>query len=155
MKQIASILPRILSAFVALAFAGCQSYKTPAVPLSPEEKAGRLAEAQIRLSELEPQIARLDAASPDRLAEVVAELGLGDAEFESARRKKTEADKALKQIGYSHLPGHPEYREKARLAKLAEEDLAKRANWIRYQRKRETDLVRDTVSRLKTDAFVQ
>lgn len=149
MNRVNLILSSALAALLALSIAGCQSHRSPAPSLSPEERADRLAQAQARLAELEPKIARLEAAPSAQLAEIVHELGLGDAEFEAARRMKIEADKELKQIGYTHLPGHPQYREKARLVGLSAENLASRANWIRYQLTREGRLVRDTVARLQ------
>ena len=114
---------------------------------------GRIGRTVMRIAKLRKHldvIAVNDLATPEQLAETVHELGLGDAEFKAARQKKAEADKALVQIGYSHLPGHPLYKEKARLAKLAVEDLASRANWIRFQRKRDAELLRDTVTRLES-----
>lgn len=144
--------PLLLTAIFALSAIGCQLPKknSKAAALNPEERAARLAEARTSLAAIEPQITKLEAATPEQLAETVHELGLGDAEFKAARQKKAEADKALVQIGYSHLPGHPLYKEKARLAKLAVEDLASRANWIRFQRKRDAELLRDTVTRLES-----
>lgn len=150
MKRFTPLFSAVLAAFLASSTLGCQSSKSPAASWSPEERAALLAEARTGLAKLDPQIARLESAAPDQLTQVVHELGLGDAAFEAARRKKAEADKALIQIGYSHLPGHPEHKQKARLAELAQEDLAARTNWMRYQRKRDAELLRDTVARLKS-----
>ena len=75
MNRVNLILSSALAALLALSIAGCQSHRSPAPSLSPEERADRLAQAQARLAELEPKIARLEAAPSAQLAEIVHELG--------------------------------------------------------------------------------
>jgi len=127
----------------------CKTTDSPRGRMDPEETRRRLVESRAELSALRLKLDRVEAADPAELPAVIIEQGPADDSFLSLSAQRKSAMKELTNLRYRYLEGHPKIKTQRGLLDELEEELSGKANWIRYQLKREVDVVQDTVDRLE------
>ncbi len=127
----------------------CRTADRPQPHADPEVTELRLKEARARLDGLRSKLDRLAAAQPAEINALVVELGLADKAFFELHERRGKEEKELVNLGYRYLEGHPKMKEQRALLASLDEELADKANWIRYQLKKETAEIEDTVRRLE------